>query len=154
MPSFVLRDAASRSFSAADLAGRAWIADFIFTRCAGQCPLMSSQMSGLAAELPEARFVSFSVDPAYDTPERLAEYARRYEAPDRWSFVTGDAAEIGRVTAALGMGALGDPMMHSSSFVLVDGKGRVRGYYDAKDADAMERLKKDTRALSAKISAS
>jgi cytochrome oxidase Cu insertion factor (SCO1/SenC/PrrC family) len=48
------------------------------------------------------------------------------------------------------MGALGDPAMHSSSFVLVDRDGRVRGYYDAKDADAVERLKKDALALQRK----
>lgn len=147
VPAFALRDAAGRVFSLRDLEGRVWIADFIFTRCAGQCPILSSQMSALTGRLPGVDFVSFSVDPEYDTPERLAEYARRYDAPERWRFLTGDAAETSRVTTALGMGALGDPMMHSSSLVLVDARGRVRGYYDAKDPDAQERLVEDARAL-------
>src|SRR5262249_50237550 len=68
VPPFSLLDAARRPVTLADLAGRWWVADFIFTRCEGICPLLSSQMARLISTMPsldrdDVRFVSFSVDP-------------------------------------------------------------------------------------------
>src|SRR3989338_7731977 len=72
----------------ASLAGKPWVVDFIFTRCPGACPLMSLKISGLQETLPkEIGFLSFTVDPEYDTPSILSEYAGRYHAQDgRWYF--------------------------------------------------------------------
>jgi protein SCO1/2 len=77
-----------------DLLGHVWIANFIYTRCATECPLMSNQMArfqeALAAER-DVRFVSVTVDPEYDTPEVLTRYAQSFAAqPQRWLFLTGD----------------------------------------------------------------
>lgn len=140
-----------------DLDGHVWIANFIFTRCAGQCPMMSAEMARLQAALhalPTVRFISFSVDPSHDTPEVLRDYAQRYEADSaRWRFVTGDAEAITQLAEQgfhLGVSPTGtarEPITHSLRFALVDQRGHVRGYYEATDADAMQRLRAHAQAL-------
>ena len=157
VPDFLLVDHQARPISRASLAGSVWIADFIFTRCAGQCPLLSMEMAKLERTLrgmPGVRFVSFSVDPAYDTPERLAAYAAHYGADtDRWRFVTGEPAAV---TSLIQQGfhlALGtsesakEPITHSVRLVLIDRRGSIRGYYDATDPRAMAALHDDARRL-------
>ncbi len=162
LPDFSLTDQNGKPVTKQSLQGTPWIADFIFTRCAGQCPAMSNAMRALQSELrdfPSLRFVSFSVDPRWDTPERLAQYAMRYQAdPARWIFLTGTEDEIFRLsregfklgvdpTPADAPNIAVEPVMHSSRFVLVDALGRVRGYYEATDAQGMARLKSDLRAI-------
>ena len=151
-----------KNFSRSDLEGKVWIADFIFTHCAGICPLMSAKMSSLVQELgalPGMRFVSFSVDPERDTPEVLAKYAERYKAPaERWFFLTGDKAQIYRLSSQhfhLGVAeispeereALDQSVRHSAKFVLVDKRGQIRGYYDTDEQNGGAKLIQDTRLL-------
>lgn len=137
----------------ADLLGAPWVADFIFTRCVLSCPRLTAQMKRLRERLPDGvRTVSFSVDPEFDTPEVLLEYAGRYQIYGRdWMFLTGRREEIFalvrdgfRVTASLPEpGQIVDPrepILHSTRFVLVDGRGMIRGYYDAFDEEAVARL--------------
>jgi protein SCO1 len=146
----------------ADLRGKVWIADFIFTRCAGICPLMSGKMAKIQKELkasPGIRFVSFSVDPEYDTPEVLKRYAERYQADaERWFFLTGDKKQIFDLSLQhfrLGVGdipeedreALDQAVQHSSKFVLVDGEGKIRGYYSSEDEASLVKLAADAKEL-------
>jgi protein SCO1/2 len=169
LPEFSLIDHRGALVSRSTLDGSVWIADFIFTRCAGQCPLMSAQMAKLSEALrdvPSIRFLSFSVDPSYDTPARLASYARSSGVhDDRWRFVTEAAhpGEAGASTPAmtsiaqlaqqgfrLGVSTDGtpeEPITHSVRFVLVDSHGSIRGTYDATDAQAMAQLHTDARRL-------
>lgn len=138
---FELTDQDGRKVSLRDLKGKLWIADFIFTRCAGPCPLMSSRMAELQntiAGVPNVQLVSFSVDPVYDQPELLKEYGRRYGAkPDLWLFLTGDEKRIHEMivkdfkmgVAPAGADPTEQPIIHGTHFVLVDGEGRIRGYY-------------------------
>lgn len=143
-PDFLLTERSGRDVSLSDLAGRPWIADFIFTRCGGICPMMSSKMADLAKELKDTQFVSFSVDPEYDSPAVLTEYAKNYEADaDRWLFLTGERETLNRITTTLHMNKIDEPMMHSASFVLVDAHGAVRGYYASDDPELAEKLKRD-----------
>jgi cytochrome oxidase Cu insertion factor (SCO1/SenC/PrrC family) len=159
LPDFTLTEASGRSVSRRDLAGAPWVADLIFTSCGGICPAMSKEMASLQSQtedLPQVRLVSISVDPERDTPERLAEYARRFGAdPARWFFLTGDAGTI-RTLARNGLllpVADGDPargdeeVLHSSRFVLIDAQGRMRSSYDVRDPEAMLRLRGDLRQL-------
>jgi len=139
------------------LAGRPWIADFVFTRCVLSCPRLTREMVRLRARLPDpeaVRLVSFSVDPEHDRPEVLAAYAARYGVPpdDRgWLFLTGERPMVWdlvregfKVTASLPEpGQIVDPrepILHSTRFVLVDSAGAIRGYYDAFDDEAVARL--------------
>jgi protein SCO1/2 len=157
--SLVNRD--GRTVSREDLAGAPWIADFIFTRCPASCPMMTSRMARFNRDLPPdsgVRLVSISVDPEHDTPEALDRYARSYEAPAHWLFLTGDGEQIYRLSKEgfkLGVDPApqasglqtAEPILHSTRFVLVDREGRIRGYYDAFDEEAMKRLRRDLGAL-------
>ena len=155
VPSFALTDQAGWSFDSESLRGSVWIADFIFTSCAGSCPRMSEQMALLQKRLPAAvQMVSITVDPKRDSPAALAEYARRYGAQEgRWHFLTGSADEIAqivqkgfRLSYAEG-GSPEEPVTHSSRFVLVDRGGFIRGYYDSTDPPKLEQLIRDAGSL-------
>ena len=80
VPDFTFQERSGKDIHLSDLNGRVWIADFIFTRCQGQCPLMSGRMAELQEALKTSgvKLVSFSVDPEHHTPEVLSAYARRF----------------------------------------------------------------------------
>jgi protein SCO1 len=154
VPAFVLTDQNGQSFGTEQLQGKIWIADFIYTTCPGPCPMISSRMSETQKPLRDTgvKLVSFSVDPAHDTPEVLRGYADKLNAqPGRWEFLTGDKATIYRLSRdgfklAAATAADGQPV-HSTRMILVDRAGQIRGYYDATDADAITRLLADTNHL-------
>jgi cytochrome oxidase Cu insertion factor (SCO1/SenC/PrrC family) len=160
LPAFSLVNRDGRTVRLEDLAGKAWVADFVFTRCPASCPMMSARMARLDRDLPpdlDARLVSISVDPVHDTPEVLERYARKLQAPERWLFLTGGRQEIRRLCVEgfkLGLdmepppGTEGpEPILHSTRFVLVDGEGRIRGYYEAFDEASTEKLRQDLLRL-------
>jgi cytochrome oxidase Cu insertion factor (SCO1/SenC/PrrC family) len=101
VPDFTLTDQSGRSVRRADLEGRVWVANFIFTNCPDECPLMTAEMAQLQSDLahvPDLRLVSISVDPERDTPAVLSQYADRFNAdPTRWLFLTGDKRAIYRL---------------------------------------------------------
>ena len=137
-----------------DLRGGLWVADFIFTRCPGQCPMVSLKMSGLQKLLPEKiRFLSFSVDPAHDTPAVLAEYAKNYGIQNgRWLFLAGDKNETNRLLADLHLGKVDEPNAHSLRLILLDAQLRVRGYYDSMDNASLQKLVTDANILLKEVS--
>lgn len=159
VPAFSLTNRDGRTVTRADLAGRPWVADFIFTRCAASCPMMTARMARFGRETKgAARLVSFTVDPAHDTPEALTRYAASFNAPADWLFLTGEAEQLHRLSREgfklavdpappPGTASPEEPILHSTRFVLVDGKGRIRGYYDAFDKDSMRALEHDLAAL-------
>ncbi len=161
VPDFSLIEKSGRPVGASDLKGRVWIADFIFTHCAGPCPLMSSRMSQLQqkwAENPKMGFLSFSVDPDRDSPAVLNKYAERYGAKEGWLFLTGDKKQIYDLISRnfhLGVGdvpaeerdAVDQMVRHSTKFVLLDRDLRIRGYYDSDNPQAMGQLEKDAANL-------
>ncbi len=163
VPAFTLIERSGRPISRDDLAGRPWVADFIFTRCTGMCPALSTRMADLRRALREqgldARVVSFSVDPSHDTPDVLREYAKRFAADDDWLFVTGDRAALYHLIGqgfrlsvaerAPEQAADGEELItHSDRFVLVDAEGRIRGYYHGTDPDAVPALLQDLARIS------
>jgi len=130
IPQFELTNQQGHKFDRSQLDGHVWVADFIFTNCESSCPRMSSKMHQLqGATKGDVRLVSFSVDPARDTPEALTEYGKKYSADAaRWTFLTGNPAVLDMLDHdAFKLGNLN--MDHSTRFVLIDKKGRVRGYY-------------------------
>ncbi|HYG63264.1 MAG TPA: SCO family protein [Thermoanaerobaculia bacterium] len=161
VPDFSLTNRDGSTVRLADLAGAPWIADFVFTRCNGSCPLMSLRMQRLNRELPPdlgVRLVSITVDPDYDTPQILQAYAESFSAPGRWLFLTGAKEEVyGLIRQGFklaldpspppGAATAEEPIIHSTRFVLVDGRGQIRGYYGAFDEEAMARLAEDLRAI-------
>jgi protein SCO1 len=154
VPAFSLVDQQDRTLTRDDLKGQVWVASFFLSRCAGTCPMTSAKMAQLQQRVtaPGVKLVSFSMDPANDTPQVLKEYASRFSADgERWHMLTGDGREITAVVAGLGLaekqGQQPRDMIHSDRFVLVDATGRTRGFYDSGSAGDMEHLAADAMAL-------
>jgi protein SCO1/2 len=152
VPGFELTAQNGESFDAKSLAGHVWVADFIYTNCEGPCPMMSSKMHRLqvsTARMPDVKLVSFTVDPARDTPPVLAEYSKHFRAePDRWYFLTGEQARLNDLGRnAFHLNSVDGSLEHSTRFVLVDRAGRIRGYYISTDDDFLPRLLRDIRQL-------
>jgi protein SCO1/2 len=156
IPHFQLVNQDGQPFDSTQLAGKIWIADFIYTTCPGPCPMISSRMGELQKPLEktDVHLVSFSVDPEKDTPEVLRGYAEKLQAePQRWDFLTGPKSAIYKLShdgfklaVSDGSDAEGIPV-HSTRMVLVDRHGEIRGYYDATQADAVTKLLADTSHL-------
>ena len=155
MPEFTLTDQAGRPFARRDLEGHVAVVNFIFSYCSGPCPKMTRRMKALAEtfrDRPEVRLLSITADPERDTPEVLADYARGFSIRDeRWFFLTGDRAAIRRISVdglRLGMGTDGHQgLAHSTRFILLDRRGRVRGHYAAIGEEDYRKLTRALRAL-------
>jgi len=157
VPAFELTNQDGDAFPASELADEVWIADFIFTRCSGPCPRMTLGLRELQDVLEsneDARLVSITVDPDFDTPQVLKEYAEGYGANlDRWTFLTGPSKtvrDLARNGFYLGSPELTDAegrVVHSIYFALVDRKGQIRGYYNGLEEPERKRLAADVRRL-------
>jgi protein SCO1/2 len=160
-PAFSLTQRDDSTVSLDDLKGKVWVGNFIFTRCAGICPMMTASMASLQQDLrlldnwDDIRLVSFSVDPGHDTPEVLREYAEQYKADKtHWLFLTGERQTVWRMVAdgfKLAVGEVDDnpamPILHSEKFVLVDQAGHIRGYYDGTEDEQRGALVRDLQLL-------
>ena len=142
VPDFSLTSQANAPVSKATLTGKVWVADFIFTSCPGPCPILSAKMAEVQAHYAgeaDLRLVSFTVDPATDTPPVLAPYAARFGAGPNWLFLTGDPKVV-QTTIVDGFKQMleqipavdGKPasIMHSERLVLVDRHGWMRAFPD------------------------
>lgn len=152
VPRFALTAQMGQQFESRALEGNIWVADFMFTSCLGPCPRMASQMRWVGrqvADLPQVRLVSFTVDPKRDTPEVLAAYARKFPVePGRWFFLTGAQSTLQQLDRnAFKLGDVDGSLMHSTRFVLVDQRGRVRGYYRTDEENGLKPLIGDIRRL-------
>ena len=156
VPDFTFTERSAREVKSQELAGKIWVADFVYTSCGGMCPIMTEKMRKLQDMLPkEIRLVSFSVDPDTDTPAVLASYANRYGAdPQRWWFLTGNKPELFKLSKEGFKLALDDtggtqaePITHSSRFALVDRQGRIRGYYSMDEDSEIAHIVRDAKSL-------
>lgn len=156
VPNAALIDENGKAVNLDLMKGSVTVYDFIFTSCSGICPIMSANMADLTRRIPRdaaVKFVSISVDPARDTPEKLREYAKRYRKDDRWMFLTGDREAIVRLSVDGFKLAAGDPveggeaLLHSSKFAVADKQGIVREYYGGTDGDAPEHVAATVREL-------
>jgi protein SCO1 len=160
VPQFSLVERSGKTTTLADLRGSIWIADFIYTTCQDTCPMQTAEMAQLQEQWKDRaglKLVSFSVDPEKDTTTVLSRYAERYKADaQRWLFLTGAKEEISRLVqegfrlsavALPGDGNVGSVIMHSPRFVLIDKQAQIRGYYDSRDPEAIQRLKNDVATL-------
>ncbi len=113
VPPFSFAESRGGTIGNEELRGKVWVADFIFTSCAGTCPAMTAQMrtvqdalggdlaanidAGINAGINDVRLVSFSVDPERDTPEVLRAYAEKTGAKENWLFLRGPSLEVARL---------------------------------------------------------
>ncbi len=137
-PDFELTDHDGRPRALSDLRGSAVLLDFVFTRCNGPCPILTAAHASLQQSLPDeiasrTRFVSVSVDPAYDTPQRLRDYGETRGADLRsWSFLTGEPGQVAAVLREYGVGTLRQPdgtLSHLVITILIDPEGQIARRY-------------------------
>ena len=149
VPDFSLTAHTDTPIRLKDVQGKVWVTNFFFTTCRSICPIMQENMVEVQkafAGNPNVRILSFTVDPEYDTPQVLRAYAQKKGAiPGQWTFVTGDKRAIYRL-ARQGFKLAADDVpeeiqgtrhdfIHSEKFVLVDARGRIRGYYSGLDME-------------------
>ena len=142
---FTLTNQLDAAVTLADLRGHVWIADIIFSRCPGPCLKMTRQLKELQDALPatsQARLVTLTTDPDFDTPPVLAKYAGRFNTDtNRWLFLTGTKKEIGTLgSSSLKLTSVevkpderkseNDLFIHSTIFVVVDKQARLRGVFE------------------------
>lgn len=161
IPRFAFTNLDGREFSHRDVAGKVCIVDYFFTHCPTICPIMSSQMARLQAQIGERGLtteeivlLSHTVDPKRDNPERLLAYAELIGADTvGWKFLTGqeedlyDLARNGYFLTALPSDTAAGGFFHSDTFTLVDQAGRIRGYYDGTSTIEVDQLLEDATRL-------
>ena len=157
IPEFELIAQTGQPFDSHSLDGHIWVANFVYTTCPGPCPMMSHQMLGIqtaTAATPAVKLVSFTVDPAHDTPEVLTAYARHFKAdPARWTFLTGDIARLNDLGLnAFKLNKVDGSLDHSTRFVLIDSRRQIRGFYLSSDDAFPKNLLGDLRRLQSKAS--
>lgn len=96
-----------RRFFSDLLRGRTVAVTMFYTECLGGCPIMNNMMSVAQEELggrmgQDIFFVSLTVDPKADTPMKLAEYRKQFDAGEGWTFVSGTPEAIETVNRKLG----------------------------------------------------
>lgn len=157
---FTLTNQFGKAVSSADFRDHVWIANIIFTRCAGPCPAMTKAMKELQdAADKRVRLVTLTTDPDNDTPEVLKRYGERFGADfNRWSFFTGSKEQIARLAiqglkltaqekAAAERENPADLFIHSAAFVLVDRSNNLRAAFQLEDPELNSKITQASRAL-------
>jgi protein SCO1 len=149
----------NKPFEKKNLDGKIWVADFIFTNCADVCPPMTANMTKLQKmvkdeKLQNVEFVSFSVDPTVDTPEKLKAYAQNYGLnPNNWTFLTGYSQEYIETYARETFKTLvkkpqeGDQVIHQTYFHLVGPDGKIKKAYPGFEEVPYDEILNDIKAL-------
>lgn len=147
--------------------GKVYIAEFFFTTCPSICPIMNRNMVKIQNEFygnPNLGIASFSIDPAYDTPKVLSEYAESYGITNpNWNLLTGDKDAIFKLAnegfnlyVGEGSEEIGG-FEHSGYFALIDQEGNIRSrydennnpiiYYDGLETEGIQMLIEDIKLL-------
>lgn len=159
--SFHLVDQQGRVFTGKALDNRVWVASFVFTSCATECPVVMRRMKtiqDLGQFDDRVALISISVDPTTDTPTRLAEFATPYGPGKRWFFLTGDETVIRRIAREnFGLGKNHTPvspspgnsnlLIHTQKIAVVDRSGAIRFYENGLDPRSPERVIKVVNRL-------
>lgn len=148
----------STFLTSSDVDDKIWIADFFFASCPTICVPMNESLDRIRDSLnkvtKDIAYLSFSIDPEKDTPERLREYRKEHNfTGNNWHFLTGDqektkqmALDEFQILAQEDKTAPGG-FMHSPNFVLVDKDKHIRGIYNSLEEDDCQRLINDVKLL-------
>lgn len=151
--SFTFLDQNGQAFGSGQLEDTVWIADFVFTNCETVCPPMTSEMASLqkefAADGLDVQFVSFSVDPEVDTPQKLAAYAGQFtDDQTNWHFLTGYSAQeisefaLENFQTIIQKPATSDQVIHGTNFYLMAPGSRLVSEFNYVDENYLHDLKK------------
>ncbi len=152
VPSFVFQTQEGDAFSEKDFIGKVTVLDFMFTSCAGPCPIMTNNMTQLYQDysnVKDVQFVSITVDPSVDNESVLKQYATAHGVEDdRWTFLTSDLNAI-KDLKKNGFLLYADelPQGHAIKFILIDQAGKIRKYYDGTDKASMAILRIDLNQI-------
>jgi protein SCO1/2 len=164
IPAFNLINEKGQKFSSSSLKGKIYVASFFFTRCGTICPKITGQLSRVQDTFnkdPDLKLISISVDPAFDHPEKLQAYAKRFDANEgQWTFLTGEKKviypliltgfHVPLADASEYDAAIKNPdetFIHSERLVLVDKEGVIRGFYVGTDKKEVDRLLVEIKVL-------
>ena len=157
-PDFTLTDHDGREFTLSSLQSKAVLLDFIFTRCAGPCPILTAAHASLQRKFSDAvrektHLVSVSIDPGYDSPTRLRAYGETRGADlTHWTFVTGEPAAVAEVLDDYYVGTIRQPdgtLDHLVITYLIDPQGRIAERYIGLDIEDHRILDDLERVLAA-----
>lgn len=154
--SFTFLDQEGQSFGLSDLEDTVWIADFIFTNCESVCPPMTNEMATLQQEFDEhdihVEFVSFTVDPEVDTPEKLKSYANGYtDDQSNWHFLSGYSSEeitgfaLENFQTIIQKPKTSDQVIHGTNFYLIAKDGQLVSEFNYVDEDYVKDLLKTVK---------
>lgn len=154
---FSLTDQSGQTITNETVKGKIFVANFFFATCQSICPEMSTNLTDVQAAFKNddsLLILSHSVNPLHDTVEVLKNYAETYHADsNKWHLLTGDKKQIYELAkSSYLVNALEDDgtpegFLHSELFLLMDGKGRLRGMYDGTDKAQVKKLIEDIKLL-------
>ena len=146
---FQLTKSTGEKFDSRDMQGEIWITNFFFANCPSVCLRENIAVQELTHEFGHrgVQFVSITVDPKNDTPSRLTEYAKRFNAdPKQWHFLTGDLEYTKRVGNDIFKLPV-DPSAHTERLVVIDRQGEIAGAYHFQNPVEMQELRSTVNQL-------
>jgi len=160
---FSFQNQNNQTITEQNVKGKIYVAEYFFTTCKSICPIMNVQMQRIQKAIignQNVKILSFTVDPETDTMEEMKRYATSHKAINgQWHFLTGKKADLYNLARksffvlkpaeAQNLGDAGSDFIHTNNFVLVDGQGRIRGYYDGTSEKEVSTLIKDIERLEA-----
>ncbi|WP_395093281.1 SCO family protein [Vaginella massiliensis] len=136
VPEFSLTDQNGKTITRNSMLGKVYVVEFFFTSCPTICPVMSMNLRSIEDEIqhPDFGILSITIDPKRDTPQRLAEYARKIGVKSKnWHHLTGDRADIQTLSKEFNIYvedvSQATGLDHSGKFALVDKNGKIRSRY-------------------------
>jgi len=139
-----------------DLKDYIYVSNFFFRACPTICPRVMREMKNVYTEFkdnPQVKFVSFTLDPKRDTPEKLKEYADNLGVKtDKWWFLNGDKDFTYELTGGylqIGYEDEDAPggLDHSGKLILTDKNGHIRSFSEGTQPDETPRLIRDIKIL-------
>lgn len=158
---FSFQNQDNKTITQKDIEGKVFVAEYFFTTCKSICPIMNKQMQRVQQAIKgnsNVKILSFTVDPETDTVAQVKRYATSHNAvKGQWHFLTGkqeDLYSLARKSFFVlkpaevqNQGDVGSDFIHTNNFVLVDGQGRIRGYYDGTNKKEITSLIADIKLL-------
>lgn len=156
--SFVNQD--GKTITNEDMKGKICVVEYFFATCKGMCPKMNENMVKVYKAFrgnKNVMILSHTVDPIKDTVQALKAYSLRFDADaNQWMFLTGDKKKLYDMarysylisaeddTAGI---SIDKDFIHDKHYALVDGYGRIRGFYDGLDQVNIDKLISDIKTL-------
>lgn len=157
IPPFEFTNQEGKTVDNSTFENKIYVTEFFFSYCPSICPIMKRNMLEVYKTFynnDDFLILSHSIDPKRDSVQRLNEYAQKLgiDNAEKWHLVTGDKDWIYLMAQEYMIAAFEDENVpggfeHSGHFILVDKKGRIRGYYEGTKEDDVQKMIKDIKIL-------